>query len=474
MTVKGEEALRGAEVVLYDNLAGRGVLSRIPPSAESIYVGKRGGEHAMEQSEINALLVKKAREGKRVVRLKGGDPFLFGRGGEEVEALVEAGIPYEVVPGVRSALSVPAYCGIPVTHRDYCSQVHVVTAHGKEGGRSIDWDALAKAGGTLIFLMGAAALQSISDKLIKGGLPRTTPSAILEKGTTARQKKIVTSLEKLAEDAEKAGASAPLITVVGEVCALNFDWYEKQPLSHVRIAVTRPRKRAGALSLALRELGAEVVELPVIRTEALAYTPLLDEIFAGKKHYDWIVFTSPDGVEVFFAKMKEAKNDVRSLSQVKFATIGKTTAAALEMRGIIVDLVPEIYSGEALGRALCATVAHGETVCLPRSRIGSDTLPKMLADKGISYTDIPLYDTLTETWNDATLTSLLLEDLDWIAFTSKSTVENFALLFGKEAMAGRRALCIGKETALAASGYNMETLCAKNATVEDMVNALLG
>jgi uroporphyrinogen III methyltransferase/synthase len=441
-------------------------------------VGKKSGNHAVPQDEIGALLAQKAACGMRVVRLKGGDPFLFGRGGEELENLKAAGIPFEVVPGVSSALGVPAYFGIPVTHRDCCSQVHIITGHGGANiNRDIDYQALVKAGGTLIFLMGVASLEAICANLIAAGLDPQTPGAVLEQGATARQRKVLATVSQLPDAAKQAGIKTPAIIMAGTVCAFSeqFSWAEVRPLAGLRIGITRPRNRIGRLAEMLAAEGAEVVELPSIRTVAIEETPL--PALTGK---DWLVFTSPAGVEVFFDTLRSHKRDIRTLAGVKFAAIGSATAGVLETRGILTDLVPDHFSGDALGRALREAVKPGERVILPRSRRGSDELTRHLREGGIACLDIPIYDTLpsaqpyTDRNSNTAYRDILCEGLDWLAFTSASTVEGFITVFGEEKVRtlGARALCIGTQTAKAAEKYGMETLTAENATLESMIECL--
>ncbi|MDO5133895.1 MAG: uroporphyrinogen-III C-methyltransferase [Eubacteriales bacterium] len=400
-TLKGLEVLSAAEVVVYDALVGEEVLTLIPRNAELVNVGKRAGNHLMAQEEINMLLLRKAQEGKRVVRLKGGDPFLFGRGGEELELLAGNGIPYEVVPGVTSAIAVPAYNGIPVTHRDYTSSVHIITGHRRRGGEyDIDFQALVRTKGTLIFLMGLSSLGAIMDGLLAAGMDPEKPAAVLEKGTTAGQRRIVATVATLEKEAERAKIGTPAIIVVGDVCALaeDFAWYEKRPLAGKRILVTRPREHISEMSSRLRKLGAEVMELPAIETEPItpneALESYLSEAFGGTADEnlssvpcaagddvpalpggakeavpvsapcslaesaafaagscDWIVFTSPTGVKVFMDFFLQ-KYDVRDLWRTKLAVIGRGSAKALREYGLKADFMPTVYDGETLGRQL--------------------------------------------------------------------------------------------------------------------------
>jgi uroporphyrinogen III methyltransferase/synthase len=482
-SMKAKRALEEADLVLYDNLAGRGVIAQIPYTAKTIYVGKKAGSHTLRQDEINFLLVKEALAGKNVVRLKGGDPFLFARGGEELELLCRAGIPFEVIPGVTSALAVPAYGGIPATHRGFCSQVHIVTAHRKDDGGGIDYLALVKSGGTLIFLMGVSALESICAGLLKAGAPGDTPAAIIEQGSTARQRKIVSTLPELYNDAVKAGIQAPAITVVGEVCKLSkqFSWFEKKPLAGLRIAVTRPASRSAKLSALLAAEGAEVIEIPAIQTAVIEDTPELENAVCDLRGNECFVFTSPAGVEIFFDKLMKYGKDIRALHSCSFASIGKTTAAELAKRGLIADIVPETYNGKALGSLLAETITKAKDahplVILPRSKIAGGDVTDALSAAGIPFIDIPIYDTVPPPGrDDPYFIELLTEGLDWITFTSASTVSGFVRIAGEKKTAslrGLKALCIGAQTAAAARQAGFDTFTAKNAALDDMLLCLL-
>ena len=335
-TRKGYEVLQAAEVVVYDSLVGAGVLSMIPKKARTINVGKRASHHTMPQEEINRVLLEEAKKGYRVVRLKGGDPFLFGRGGEELELLTEEGIPYEVVPGVTSPLAVPAYNGIPVTHRDFTSSLHIITGHKKAGQPyDINFRALVETKGTLVFLMGVTALPDICENLLRAGMDPEMPAAILQKGTTARQKRIVATVATLPEEVKKQGVETPAIIVVGKVCTLadKFAWYEHLPLFGYRVLVTRPRELVSTMAEKLRKQGAEVLELPAIRTERIRENQRMREALEHLERYTWIAFTSPTGVRVFMEDLVENGTDLRKLAHVKIAAIGEGTKKALRERG---------------------------------------------------------------------------------------------------------------------------------------------
>ena len=396
-TLKGQEVLNKADVVVYDSLVGQGVLTMIPESARLIYVGKRADRHTMPQEQINEILLEEAQKGYRVVRLKGGDPFLFGRGGEELELLSRNHVPYEVVPGVTSPLAVPAYNGIPVTHRDFCSSLHIITGHKRAGKEyDIDFKALVDTKGTLVFLMGAAALKDICAGLLNAGMDPAMPAALLQKGTTAGQKRIVADVGTLPEEAQRRGVETPAIIVVGKVCALadTFAWYEKLPLEGWKVLVTRPRNRSSRTAELLREKGAEVLELPSIKTVPLKDQGPLHAAMEKMETYQWMVFTSPTGVEVFFDELKKQKKDIRSLCGIRVAAIGQGTASALEQRGLLADLVPSVYDGDTLARELAEKLDGGERILIPRALKGNENIVPVLEEKGASVDDIGIYETV--------------------------------------------------------------------------------
>ena len=477
-TLKGMETLQNAEVVVYDSLVGQGVLSKIPDTARCINVGKRASNHTMPQEEINRLLVEEAKKGYRVVRLKGGDPFLFGRGGEELEELVKAEIPYEVVPGVTSPISVPAYNGIPVTHRDFTSSLHIITGHKKQGeAYDIDFEALVRTKGTLVFLMGVGALKDICNALLDAGMDPKMPAAILQKGTTAGQKRIVATVSTLESEVKRQGIETPAIIVVGKVCALakEFAWYEKLPLAGYKVLVTRPRDLVSSMASKLRLLGAEVLELPAIRTEPLENQEELHHALEKLESYQWVAFTSPTGVKVFFEELKKFGADVRRLANVKIAAIGTGTAKALEERGFFVDLMPEVFDGAALGRALCEACEGHEHILIPRAKIGNHEIMEELEKKsGLLVSDIPTYDTIYESQEMIDQKKEFEEgNIDCAVFTSASTVKGFVeatpgLDYGKV-----RAACIGKQTKAAADAYGMKTYMAKRATIDSVLELVI-
>ena len=477
-TLKGMETLKNAQVVVYDSLVGQGVLSQIPAGVRLINVGKRASHHIMPQEQINQVLVDEAKKGYRVVRLKGGDPFLFGRGGEELELLTKEGILYEVVPGVTSPLAVPAYNGIPVTHRNFCSSLHIITGHKKQGeAYDIDFDALVRTKGTLVFLMGVTALPDICSSLLRAGMPGEMPAAVLQKGTTAGQKRIVATVSTLEKEVKRQGIETPAIIVVGEVCSLadTFGWYEKLPLAGYKVLVTRPRETVSTMSKKLRLMGAEVLELPAIRTAPLTDQSALLNAFEQLQTYDWLAFTSPIGVNVFFEEMKKAGADVRRLGRAKIAAIGKGTEKALEERGLFVDLMPEVFDGQSLGKALCEACSGNEKILLPRAKIGGKEIIQELEKKpGLFICDVPTYDTFYEKQEMIDEKKAFESgEINCAVFTSASTVKGFAEAVKGIDFTKVTAACIGKQTKAAADAYGMKTFMAKQATIDSVVDLVV-
>ncbi len=561
LTVKAVRLINEADVIVYDKLVGDGILSMIPTDVETINVGKVAGNHPVPQGEINEILLREAKKGKKVVRLKGGDPFVFGRGGEELELLVEHGIDFEIVPGITSALreakkgkkvvrlkggdpfvfgrggeelellvehgidfeivpgitsaiSVPAYNGIPVTHRDYISSFHVITGHTKSADEaSVDYQSLVKLNGTLIFLMGigsmakicnglmaagmskdmpAAVLEKgttahqrrvvlngtliflmgigsmakICNGLMAAGMSKDMPAAVLEKGTTAHQRRVVSTVENLYDDSQKAEIKTPAIIIVGKVCSLadNFTWAEKRPLAGLKIAVTRPRDRSSKLANRLRSEGAEVVLMPAIKTEKISVE------LKDLKQYTWIGFTSPAGVDIFFEILKENKMDIRTLAGIKIAVIGSGTAKAVEKHGMLVDAMPTKYSGENMGKMLAELLNENDKILIARAKIGTSDVIKPLVDKGLSFDDLAIYDTIYEDKNHLATYD---ETIDLVTFTSASTVKSFVANNENIDFASVNALCIGEQTAAEAEKYNMKVYISEEATIASMVQYLL-
>lgn len=480
-TLKGKEVLAQAQVVVYDALVGYGVLSMIPETAEAVYVGKRAKDHAMEQEAINELLVQKALAGKRVVRLKGGDPFLFGRGGEELLVLCAYGIEFEVVPGVSSALAVPAYHGIPVTDRFCASSVHIITGHKRAGKPlKLPFEAYVKAEGTLVFLMGLSALPDIVQGLLAAGMDAQTPAAVLERGTTAGQRRVCATLKKLEAAVSDLHMHTPAIIVVGAVAALSeqLAWYERLPFFGRRFVLTRPQERIEELAKQLRMRGAEVIELPVIATKPLPLSANMQQEFEklGRMEYDCLVFTSPAGVRMFFALLLESGWDARVLGGVSLAVIGSGTKRVLREYGLRADLMPEVYDGESLGRLLGETLADGSRVLIARSAIGSPELITCMeqqasrAGKSFAVTDLAIYETVTRSGSLIPVEQLFMEEaIDGVFFTSASTVRAFVQTNPAVDPSRVHALCIGKMTAQAAREAGMQTYTAHEASIDGLV-----
>lgn len=473
LTVKGREALREADVVVYDHLVGKDVLAMSDRGQTFINVGKMAGHHPIPQDQINQILIREAGKGKKVARLKGGDPFLFGRGGEELEALARRHIPFEVIPGVTSPLAVPAYAGIPVTHRDYASSLHIVTGHKKNGGEDgINYQALVDGKGTLVFLMGVTALEDITARLLDAGMDKDMPAAVLQEGTRARQRQVVATVLTLAKEARQAKIEPPAIVVVGQVCRLShtLSWYEKLPLAGMRVLLTRPREWMGEIAAKLRKRGAEVLEVPVIETVAIPDNERLQEAFGRLEIYDWIVFTSQTGVCIFFEALEAAEIDIRRLHSIRFAVIGEGTKNALRKRGIYADLMPKEYEGEALANLLKEQGISGARIMIPRASRGNRQLVPILEEAGGMVDDIPLYHTV---YRECTGISMKEEiegrGLDCVVFTSSSTVEGFAAISEGADYSQIKAACIGRLTARTAEKYGMDCHIAQKATVDDLV-----
>jgi uroporphyrinogen III methyltransferase/synthase len=467
LTMRGAELLGRADVVVYDRLASPALLGLARAGAELITAGKAPGQVDLTQDQINAVLVEKGGTGATVVRLKGGDPFVFGRGGEEAEALAAAGIPFEVVPGITSSIGAPAYAGIPVTHRGVSTHFTVVTGHEDpaKDRTDVDWEALARTGGTLVVLMGAGRVGDIARRLIAGGRAATTPVAAVRNGTRPNQRTVRTTLGEVAD----AGIKAPSAIVIGEVAALDLSWFESRPLFGTSVVVTRAREQASALRVRLEELGAEVLELPSIAFEAVDLSvPDLDP-------YEWLVFTSPNGVEAFFARgLIPSSRDSRALAGLRVAAIGPGTARALTTHGITVDLVPEHFVAESLLDAFPAPSAPGAGVLVARAEQARDVLPEGLGARGFSVDVLPVYRTVRATPDPVAVERVRRGEVDALTFTSSSTVTNLLDLLGGVPDPQPLAVSIGPVTSATAveRGLRVDAEAGEH-TIDGLVAVIL-
>ncbi len=437
ITVKGLRCLETADVVVYDHLANEQLLGRIREGAEKIYVGKKGGDHTLAQDRINELIIARAKEGKSVARLKGGDPFIFGRGGEEAEELAQAGIPFEVVPGVTSAIAVPAYAGIPLTHRDYTSTVAFITGHedpNKEESK-IAWDKISTGIGTLVFLMGVGNLSRIARELIKNGRAPETPVALIRWGTLPEQETVLGKLADIGEIAQARKIKPPVIFLVGEVVALRekLNWFETLPLFGKKILVTRAREQASDLSERLRVLGATPVEFPTIGILPPESWADVDHCLQQMVLYDWIIFTSANGVRFLLDRLSALGRDVRDLRGPRVCAIGPKTAEALEALKIRVNFVPLEYRAEAIFEGLQKEKLKGKNILIPRAKVARDVLPEELRKAGAVVDVVEVYRTVLPRENAAEIRTLFKKGgISAVTFTSSSTVSNFVEMLGPE------------------------------------------
>ena len=468
MTRRSLELIARADVILYDRLVPAGALDGARPDAELRYVGKSPGAESVSQDEINELLVEHGRTGAAVVRLKGGDPFVFGRGGEEAEALAAAGVAFEVVPGVTAGIAATAYAGIPVTHRDEASAVAFVTGHEDpaKDDSAIDWQALASFPGTLVFYMGVRRLPEISAQLIEAGRPADEPAAVVERGTLPGQRTVTASLSEIAGAA--SGVKPPAVTLVGPVARLRdgLAWIERRPLHGRRVVVTRARAQASGLAATLRGLGAEVIEAPAIRIEP---RPVEAELTG----YDLVCFTSPNGVGLFFDALDGRGEDARSLAGTQVAAIGPGTARELTARGVRADFVPQRSIAEALLEELEAFDVRGKRVLIPRAADARDVLPDGLRERGAEVDVVALYDTVGEPLEAAVAEAL--RGADYVTFTSSSTVTRFLDAAGGSVPNGARVVSIGPVTSATAREHGLEVhVEAERHDIDGLVEALIG
>jgi uroporphyrinogen III methyltransferase/synthase len=441
ITWKGRKLLAQADSVFYDHLANERLLDLTRTGCELVYVGKKRAEHSHSQEEIAALLIERARRGLMVVRLKGGDPFIFGRGGEEAEALADAGIPFEVVPGVTSPLGIAAYCGVPLTHRDHTSVVSFVTGHDPA---AIDWGRVGHSE-TLVILMGLTTIAIIAKEIVARGRPAHTPAMAVRWGTRPDQQTVIGTLENIADLVEKAGMKPPATILIGEVVKLaeKLNWFERLPLFGKRVVVTRARDQAGSLSGGFRALGATVVELPTIELIAPEDWSPLDAALARLASYDWLIFTSVNGVRFFLSRLDASPHDLRAL-KARICAIGPATKQAIEDLHLKVDLMPQEYVAEGLLAAFSSYDLSGKRVLLARAEVARDLIPLELRKRGALIDVVPAYRNLGPADSAARMDQVA--HADWITFTSSSTVKNFLAMAGSESLRGVRIASIGPVT----------------------------
>ncbi len=481
LTLRGAELLKRADVVIYDALANPELLRLAPAAAEFI---SRGKNMAMPQSEITALIIAKAREGKTVVRLKGGDPFVFGRGAEEAEALAAEKIPFEIVPGVSSITAVPNYAGIPLTHREHCSSFTVFTGHSDsaDAATALRYDQIAKIPGTKVVLMGTEQLDDWTTSLVASGMAPETPIAIIHRGTTGRQKTVAGTLATIAKLAAKEKISPPALTIIGDVVTLRgkLNWFEQKPLFGQRIVVTRRAEQAGTFAQRLAELGADVLAVPTIKLTTPTEKDAIIDCLLELNSYDWLVFTSANGVTAFFDIFFRRFQDMRDLGGARIAAVGPATAAKLRELHLQVDVTPE----EFVSKKIVAAFKKYQDIdnvkmCLLRAEVANRELPDALQEEGAIVDDIAIYKTIPETEDHTGAAArLLAEGADWVTFTSSSTVEHFHARFDLPALLKKfpqlKLASIGPETSKAIAALGLKpTLEAKEHTTDGLIAALL-
>ena len=480
ITVRGIECLRNAEVVLYDDLSHPDLLEEVSESCERIYVGKRSGFKAKTQEETNDLLVDHVKQGKRAVRLKGGDPYVFGRGGEEALALMAEGLPFEVVPGVTSGFAAPAYAGIPVTHRGVSPQVTLVTGHEDptKPDAQVDWEALGKAGGTIVVYMGVGKRKLYADRLISGGMSEDTPVAAIQWGTRPEQRSVRGRLSNLHE----LEVANPAAIVIGAVAGMDLAWFSARPLSGQTIAVTRTREQSSELVRLLRDAGAEVLEIPTIEIRDPESWDDVDAQIVEIDSHDWIAFASPNSVDRFLLRVLEKSGDIRVLGKVRIATIGPATTGRVESYHLKVDLTPDDHRAEGLAKALSEEMTEGQRVLYPRAAAGRDVVPNLLKESGFEVQEAVVYQNV----KPASVPEVAMDrfregKVNLVTFTSSSTVRHFDELMSDAGMSAvaraTRAASIGPTTSETARelGYDLAVEApAGNISVSGLVSAILG
>lgn len=483
ITLRAVECIKAADVLIYDYLANKKFLEYGKPGVEIIYVGKKGGEHTLPQDKINDLIVEKAKSGKSVARLKGGDPYIFGRGGEEAEQLVEAGVPFEVVPGVTAAAAATAYAGIPLTHRDFTTDVALITGHEDptKAESSIKWDKIATGIGTLVFYMGVSNLPNIVANLVRYGRDSKTPVALIRWGSTTEQETITGTLEDIVEKVEKAGMKAPAITVVGGVVSLRekLRWFDTRPLFGKKIIVTRARAQSSDFTELLEANGASVVEFPTIDIVPPDDWTELDKAIGRLSDYQWVIFTSVNGVKYFLQRLKALNRDIRDLKGIKLCTIGPRTAEEVERLGIKVDFVPAEYKAEGIIEGLGREQLKGQKILIPRAEVAREVLPTELKRLGALVDVVDTYKTVRPVGDVEKVRQMLSDKkIDAVTFTSSSTVENFVAMFPgedvKSLLDGALVASIGPITSETAQKLGLKIdIMPKDYTIPALTQALV-
>ncbi len=480
ITLKAIDCLRRADVVVYDNLVNEELLRYAPKTAGFIYAGKQGGDHTLTQDRINEVLAKEALEGKTVARLKGGDPFIFGRGGEEAEVLVEQGVPFEVVPGVTSAIAVPAYAGIPLTHRGLTSTVAFITGHEDptKDKSDIDWQALVGIG-TLVFLMGVKNLEQITEELMARGKTPQTPAALIRRGTLPEQQTVKGTLATIVELAKAHQVKPPAILVVGQVVDLRdtLRWFDTKPLFGKGVVITRPERQTDDLAKLLAAEGAHPIAFPTIAIEPPVDWTELDTALEALESYQWLIFTSANGVHFFFDRLVQKGRDVRDLKGIRICCIGPATAKQIEARGIRVDLVPEEFIAEGILKSFSDINIQGQKILIPRAAKARDILPENLKKQGASVDVVTAYQTVGSGRKREELDALVTSgEVDVITFTSSSTVTNFVEIMGRDYKlpSSVKIACIGPVTAATArkAGFQVD-IAEQEYTMEGLVRSLI-
>ncbi len=475
LTLRAKELLEEAQVVVYDRLVEPKILSIAKEDATFIDVGKTSGHHPVPQDEINEILLNQAKLGRNVVRLKGGDPYVFGRGGEELQSLIEGGIRFEVVPGITSAVAAASFAGIPVTHRGRSGSLHIITAHNKKNEPiNIDFSSLVKIGGTMVFLMGVSEIKNIADGLLFAGIDANTPAAIVQNGTRPNQRKVVADISTIESVAKENNIASPAVIIVGDVCALDFDWFTKRELFGETIIVTRPKESGGTLSAKLQALGADVRSLPCTKISKLGFEENVAHEMQRINDYDYLVFTSKHAVKLFFDYLYKNASDARTLANIRIGAVGKMTAEALMQFGIRADIMPTKYDAKSLATCIISEAKSGDKALLLRAKNGTEHLKDMLEGAQISVTDIALYETVSYIQHSEEVQDVIssAKNRVMVAFTSASTVDGFMMCMQGMSTQKVMAIAIGEETAKRCIEHGLNTKVCENATIESMIECI--